>query len=80
MVEDSVLKAVRAAVQEVVPGVEVSDDTPLIARRIVDSLSLLSLVSLLEERLPVTIRDSELLPANFETVVAIRAFLKSKGC
>ncbi|KOU77048.1 hypothetical protein ADK57_03995 [Streptomyces sp. MMG1533] len=80
MAEDSVLRAVVAAVREVAPGAEVFDDTPLIAHRIVDSLSLLSLVSLLEKEFPVTIRDAEILPANFESPLAIRAFLKTKGC
>ncbi|PBC84317.1 Phosphopantetheine attachment site [Streptomyces sp. 2224.1] len=80
MTEDSVLKAVLAAVREVAPGAEISDDTALIAQRVIDSLSLLSLVSLLEKEFSVTIRDSEILPAHFESPLAVRAFLKSKGC
>ncbi|MER5951007.1 phosphopantetheine-binding protein [Streptomyces sp. NPDC001904] len=80
MTEDSVLQAVVAAVRETVPEAEISDHTPLIARRIVDSLSLLSLVALLEKEFSVTIRDSEILPANFETPLAICDFLKAKGC
>ncbi|MER0481954.1 phosphopantetheine-binding protein [Streptomyces sp. Edi2] len=80
MTEDSVLKAVLAAVREVAPRAEVSDDTALIAERVIDSLSLLSLVSLLEKEFSVTIRDSEILPAHFESPLAVRAFLKSKGC
>ncbi|MFJ6459724.1 phosphopantetheine-binding protein [Streptomyces sp. NPDC091387] len=80
MAEDSVLRAVVAAVRETAPGAEISDDIPLIARRIVDSLSLLSLVALLEKEFSVTIRDSEILPANFETPLAICGFLKTKGC
>ncbi|MER5362411.1 phosphopantetheine-binding protein [Streptomyces sp. NPDC002785] len=80
MAEDSVLQAVLATVREVAPGAEVSEDAQLISRRIIDSLSLLSLVALLEEQFSVTVRDSEILPAHFETPLAIRAFLKSKGC
>ncbi|MFE3886279.1 phosphopantetheine-binding protein [Streptomyces lydicus] len=80
MTEDAVLKAVLAAVREVAPGAEVFDDTALIAQRVVDSLSLLSLVSLLEKEFSVTIRDSEILPAHFESPLAVRDFLKSKGC
>ncbi|MEU5274467.1 hypothetical protein [Streptomyces hygroscopicus] len=79
MTEDTVLTTVIAAVREVVPEAEVSADTLLIARKIIDSLSLLSLVSLLEKDLSITIRDAEVLPANFETPLAIRAFLKTKG-
>ncbi|MGW5202133.1 phosphopantetheine-binding protein [Streptomyces spiralis] len=80
MSEDSVLKAVLAAVREVAPSAEVSEDSPLIATRTIDSLSLLSLVALLEKEFSVTIRDSELLPVHFETPLAIRAFLRTKGC
>ncbi|MEU8523753.1 phosphopantetheine-binding protein [Streptomyces sp. NPDC048577] len=74
------LQTVIAAVREVASGAEVGEDTPLIARRIIDSLALLSLVELLEKQLSVTIRDSDILPTHFETPLAIRAFLKSKGC
>ncbi len=80
MPEDSMLRSVLAAVQEVAPAAAVNEDTQLIATRTIDSLSLLSLVSLLESEFSVTIRDSEILPAHFDTPLAIRAFLKSKGC
>ncbi|MEL5959582.1 phosphopantetheine-binding protein [Streptomyces sp. CLV115] len=79
MAEDSVLRTVLAAVREVAPGAEVNEDTQLIAHRIIDSLSLLNLVALLEKEFSVAVRDSEILPAHFETPLAIRAFLKSKG-
>ncbi|MFE7961323.1 phosphopantetheine-binding protein [Streptomyces sp. NPDC057413] len=79
MAGDSVLRTVLAAVREVAPGAEVSEDTQLIARRIIDSLSLLSLVALLEKEFSITVRDSEILPAHFETPLAIRAFVESKG-
>lgn len=80
MTQDTVLESVVAAVREVAPGAQVSEDTRLIAERIIDSLSLLSLVALLEKEFPVTIRDAEVLPANFESPTAIRTFLKTKGC
>ncbi|MFF4429726.1 MULTISPECIES: phosphopantetheine-binding protein [unclassified Streptomyces] len=79
MTEDSVLRIVLAAVREVAAGAEVSEDTELIAHRIIDSLSLLSLVAVMEKEFSITVRDSEILPAHFETPLAIRAFLKSKG-
>lgn len=80
MAEDSVLQVVLAAIRAVAPAAVVSEDTELIATRAIDSLSLLSLVALLEKEFSVTIRDSEILPAHFETPLAIRVFLKSKGC
>ena len=81
MLEDSVLRTVRAAVHEASPEAkDVDDDTPLIAGRIIDSLSLLSLVSQLEAELGISVRDAEMLPGNFESIRAIRAFLGTKGC
>lgn len=79
MDDDSVLRTVLATVREVASGAEVHENTQLIAHRIIDSLSLLSLVALLEKEFSVTIRDSEILPTHFETPHAIRTFLKSKG-
>ncbi|MEU4249349.1 phosphopantetheine-binding protein [Amycolatopsis sp. NPDC026612] len=77
--QDSVLDIVRSAVQDVAPGAELTDDLPLIVERIIDSLSLLKVVTRLEQDLGVRIRDVEVLPRNFETITAIRAFLATKG-
>jgi len=77
--QDTVLTTVRSAVQDVAPGIELTDDLPLIAERIIDSLSLLKVVTRLEHDLGVRIRDTEVLPRNFETITAIRAFLATKG-
>jgi len=77
--QDFVLTTVQDAVQDVAPGVELTDDMPLIAAGIIDSLSLLKVVSRLEHDLGVRIRDTEILPRNFETIGAIRAFLATKA-
>ncbi|MDF3142783.1 MULTISPECIES: acyl carrier protein [unclassified Streptomyces] len=79
MVHDSVLATVRTIVAEAAPGQEIADDTPLIARRIIDSLSLLTVVSRLEASLDIKIDDTEILPTHFETITAIRSFLTAKG-
>jgi acyl carrier protein len=79
MTNDSVLTTVRAAVRVLAPGGVVADDTPLIAAGIIDSLSLLSLIARLEEEFRITVRDVEVLPANFGSIDAIRSFLTTKG-
>ncbi|MEU5784204.1 acyl carrier protein [Micromonospora lupini] len=76
--DDDLLAIVRSAVAEVADGHPVTDDTPLIAERVVDSLSLLSLVARLEQRLPVRIGDSDVLPGNFASIRAIHRFLRDK--
>ena len=75
---DDVLAIVRSAVAEVAAGRPVADDTPLIAERIVDSLSLLSLVARLEQQVPVKIEDGDVLPRNFESIRAIHRFVLGK--
>lgn len=76
---DTVLDTVREAVQDVAPTVELTDDLSLIAARVIDSLSLLRVVSRLERDLDVHIEDRDIMPANFESISAIRAFLAGKG-
>ncbi|MEU7580878.1 acyl carrier protein [Streptomyces sp. NPDC041068] len=79
MAQDSVLATVRSIVQETASGREVTDETPLIAHRIIDSLSLLTVVSRLEDSFGISIDDTEVLPNHFETITAIRSFLSAKG-
>jgi acyl carrier protein len=78
--QDTVLTTVRSAVQDIAPDAELTDDLPLIVERIIDSLSLLKVVSRLEHELGIRIRDIDVLPRNFETISAIRSFLATKGC
>ncbi|MEV0123990.1 acyl carrier protein [Streptomyces sp. NPDC050703] len=79
MAQDSVLATVREIVRETASGQEVTDETPLIARKIIDSLSLLTVVSRLEDQFDIKIDDTEVLPTHFETITAIRSFLTAKG-
>jgi len=75
---DSLLDEVRAAVAALAPGVRVDDDTPLIGERIIDSLSLLRLVSRLEAVFPISVRDGDLRPENFESIKAVCAFVEAR--
>lgn len=50
----------------------------LLCSGILDSLTLLRLVVMIEERFGVAVEDGELIPDNFETINRIKAFLESK--
>lgn len=58
---------------------EVSADESLLDSGILDSASILELVSFLEGRFDFAISDEELLPENFETINAIVALVEAKG-
>ncbi|MFI1519938.1 phosphopantetheine-binding protein [Kitasatospora cineracea] len=76
---DPVLETVRAAVRAAAPAFTGDDTTELILERVLDSLALVGVVARLEHELGVSIRDTEVLPRNFHSVTAIRAFLATKG-
>ncbi len=48
----------------------------LIEKGIIDSMSLLRLVSFLEERYQIEVRDEDLVPENFRSLVAVESFVK----
>ena len=55
-----------------------SDDTNLLESGILDSLSLLKLVSFLEEQFKITVKPEELIPQNFQSIGSICVFTDSK--
>lgn len=57
----------------------ISGDESLLDSGILDSASILELVSFLESRFGIVISDEELLPENFETINAIVALVEAKG-
>lgn len=54
------------------------NDSPLLETGILDSLSLLRLVLYLEEQFGVVVDAGDLIPANFETIDAICAYLHAQ--
>jgi acyl carrier protein len=67
--------------RELVPDaalLPLTNETSLLDSGILDSLSLLRLVVFLEERFEITMGDADLLPANFASVNAICAYLRSR--
>lgn len=57
------------------PVSELSDDLPLIAEHVIDSMGLLRLVAWLESEFSIDIQDADIVPANFGTIGAIAALV-----
>jgi 2-hydroxymuconate-semialdehyde hydrolase len=55
-----------------------SNETPLLESGIRDALSLLRLVAFLEERFGITVRDADMLHANFHSVKTICAYVQAR--
>jgi|SRR3990172_7457034 len=53
-------------------------DQSLIGSGILDSLTLLQLISFVEKRFGVQITDREMIPDNFQTIARIKALIESK--
>ena len=56
----------------------VDPDASLLSSGVVDSLSLLRLISFIEERFGVTVADGEVVPENFETINIMKSFVTAK--
>lgn len=57
---------------------DLTDDLPLIADHVVDSMGILQLVAWLEADFGVSVQDTEIVPANFGTIAAIEALIAAK--
>ena len=57
---------------------DLTDDLPLIANGVIDSLGLMSLVTFIEEDFQLEVADEEIIPANFGTVAAVGSLIRSK--
>ena len=57
---------------------ELPDDLPLIENYVLDSLDLLSLVSLIETKLDVPVRDEDVVLENFGTIARIAAYVDGR--
>jgi acyl carrier protein len=57
---------------------EVDVDYPLLEMQVVDSLGMVTLISLLEDEFDVEIDDRDVVPSNFESIGRIAALVESK--
>jgi acyl carrier protein len=56
----------------------VAPDDDLLAKGLVDSHGVMELVGFLEERYGITVRDEDLTPENFQTLVRIEEYVDSR--
>jgi len=66
---------------ELLPGKgidEVGFDESLIDSGILDSLALVRLITFVEDRFAITVRDDDVVPENFQTIGAIEAYIRKK--
>lgn len=60
-------------------GIEsIAADDDLLAGGVIDSLGVTQLVAFLEERFAIRVTDDELVPANFQTLARLEAFVARK--
>lgn len=71
----------RYIVEEILLGNgagKIDPDESLIDSGILDSLALLRFISFVEERFNVSVEDVEVVPDNFQTINATKAFIEMK--
>lgn len=56
----------------------IADDASLIENDVIDSTGILELVAFVEDNFGVTVADAEILPANFDSISKVAAFIASK--
>jgi acyl carrier protein len=54
------------------------DDSSLLESGIIDSMGILDLVMVVEEQFSIVLEDDDLIPANFESIANLAAFVQSK--
>jgi len=57
----------------------ITRDTALLERGILDSLGILDVVSFLESEFSISIADEDLVPGNFQSLMALSAFVLRKN-
>lgn len=57
---------------------QLTDDFPLIDKKVVDSLGIFSIVSFVESEFGIEIQDEELIPTNFKSINSISELVDSK--
>jgi acyl carrier protein len=59
-------------------GFAYTDETSFLDNGIVDSTSVLELVAFIEKQFDITIKDSEVVPGNFDSISCLSKFIRSK--
>ncbi len=59
-------------------GYPYTDETSFLDNGIVDSTSVLELIAFIEEEFNLSIKDSEVVPENFDSIINLSNFIRSK--
>jgi acyl carrier protein len=76
--EERIGELMRSNLQWSGPWRDVDADYPLLEKRVVDSLGMITLISLLEDEFGVEIDDGDVVPRNFRSIRDIAALVESK--
>ena len=60
-------------------GYPYDDDTSFLDNGVVDSMNVMELVAYVEDAFKVKVEDSEIVPANFDSVSNLAGYLRKKG-
>jgi acyl carrier protein len=60
-------------------GFPFTDETSFLDNGIVDSTSVLELVAFIEEEFSISVKDSEVTPENFDSILNLSRYIKSKA-
>ena len=61
------------------PDMQIDENTSFLDSGLIDSMRVLELVDCLENRFGITVKDSELVPENLDSIRNICRYLESKG-
>ena len=59
-------------------GFPYTDETSFLENGIVDSTSVLELVAFIEEQFHISIKDSEVIPENFDSISSLSKYIRNK--
>jgi acyl carrier protein len=60
-------------------GFPYSDETSFLENGIVDSTTVLELVLFIEQQFGISVKDSEVIPENFDSISCLAKFIRSKA-
>ena len=76
--EDRIKELIASNLQWSGSWADVDEDYPLLERQVIDSLGMITLISLLEDEFDVDIDDGDVVPGNFGTIKDIAGLVESK--
>jgi len=79
--EDDVISAVKQFLQSrrlLKSSAEVADEESLLETGVIDSLGVVELTAFMEERFSIRIDEDDLVPENFDSLLAMREFINRK--